>query len=149
MLAHAAKNINVTINISQKEQQEPCFSKTSDNNGPSTSTTGPSTSTTGPSTSTSDENSTSTTGPSTSTSDENSTSTSDENTGATSTTSDEITNGLVKADLVQLISDLESVSSTLKKINRGFVGHEYTEAFYMLQNFDKILNSAKMVVQAV
>ena len=134
MLAHAAKNINVTINISQKEQQEPCFSKTSDNNGPSTSTTGPSTSTTGPSTSTSDENSTST---------------SDENTGATSTTSDEITNGLVKADLVQLISDLESVSSTLKKINRGFVGHEYTEAFYMLQNFDKILNSAKMVVQAV
>ena len=124
MLAHAAKNINVTINISQKEQQEPCFSKTS--------------------ATTSDENTGATSG-ATSTSDENTGATS----GATSTTSDEITNGLVKADLVQLISDLESVSSTLKKINRGFVGHKYTEAFYMLQNFDKILNSVKMVVQAV
>lgn len=57
--------------------------------------------------------------------------------------------GLVRADLVQLISDLESVSSTLKRINRSLVGHEYTEVFFMLQNFDKILNSVKMVVNAV
>lgn len=57
--------------------------------------------------------------------------------------------GLVRADLVQLISDLESVSATLKRINRSFVGYEYTEAFFMLQNFDKILNSVKMVVNAV
>jgi len=138
MLAHAAKNINVTINISQKEQQEPCFSKTS------ATTSDENTGATSGATSTSDENTGATSG-ATSTSDENTGATS----GATSTTSDEITNGLVKADLVQLISDLESVSSTLKKINRGFVGHKYTEAFYMLQNFDKILNSVKMVVQAV
>ena len=133
---------------------------TSDENTTSgaTSTSDENTGATSGATSTSDENTGATSG-ATSTSDENTgatsgaTSTSDENTGATSgatsTTSDEITNGLVKADLVQLISDLESVSSTLKKINRGFVGHEYTEAFYMLQNFDKILNSVKMVVQAV
>lgn len=57
--------------------------------------------------------------------------------------------GLVRADLVQLISDLESVSSTLKRINRSLVGHEYTGVFFMLQNFDKILNSVKMVVNAV
>jgi len=57
--------------------------------------------------------------------------------------------GLVRADLVQLINDLESVSSTLKRINRSLVGHEYTEVFFMLQNFDKILNSVKMVVNAV
>ena len=57
--------------------------------------------------------------------------------------------GLVRADLVQLISDLESVSTTLKKINKSVVGHEYTEVFFMLQNFDKILNSVKMVVNAV
>lgn len=57
--------------------------------------------------------------------------------------------GLARADLVQLISDLESVSATLKRINRSLVGHEYTEVFFMLQNFDKILNSVKMVVNAV
>jgi len=57
--------------------------------------------------------------------------------------------GLVRADLVQLISDLESVSATLKKINKSIVGHEPTEIFFMLQNFDKILNSVKMIVHAV
>jgi hypothetical protein len=57
--------------------------------------------------------------------------------------------GLVRSDLVQLISDLESVSATLKKINKSLVGHEYTEVFFMLQNFDKILTSVKMVVNAV
>jgi len=56
---------------------------------------------------------------------------------------------LMRADLVQLISDLESISSTLKRINRSLVGHEYTEVFFMLQNFDKILNSIKMIVNAV
>jgi hypothetical protein len=68
-------------------------------------------------------------------------------TGSTATTPQE--SGLVRADLVQLISDLESVSATLKKINRSLVGHEYTEVFFMLQNFDKILTSVKMVVNAV
>lgn len=57
--------------------------------------------------------------------------------------------GLVRAHLFQLISDLESVSATLKKINKSLVGHEYTQVFFMLQNFDKILNSVKMVVNAV
>lgn len=57
--------------------------------------------------------------------------------------------GLARADLVQLISDLKSVSATLKRINRSLVGHEYTEASFMLQNFDKILDSVKMVVNAV
>jgi len=57
--------------------------------------------------------------------------------------------GLVRADLVQLISDLESVSATFKKINKSIVGHEPTEIFFMLQNFDKILNSVKMIVHAV
>jgi len=57
--------------------------------------------------------------------------------------------GLVRADLIQLISDLESISATLKKINKSLVGHEYTEVFFMLQNFDKILTSVKMVVNAV
>jgi hypothetical protein len=56
--------------------------------------------------------------------------------------------GLVRADLIQLISDLESVSATLKKINKS-LGHEYTDVFFMLQNFDKILTSIKMVVNAV
>jgi hypothetical protein len=57
--------------------------------------------------------------------------------------------GLVRADLVQLIGDLERVSTTLKRINKSIVGHEYTEVFFMLQNFDTILNSVKMVVNAV
>jgi hypothetical protein len=57
--------------------------------------------------------------------------------------------GFVRADLIQLISDLESVSTTLKKINKSLVGHEHTDVFSMLQNFDKILNSVKMVVNAV
>lgn len=57
--------------------------------------------------------------------------------------------GLVRADLVQLIGDLERVSTTLKRINKSVVGHEYTEVFFMLQNFDTILNSVKMVVNAV
>lgn len=57
--------------------------------------------------------------------------------------------GLVRADLIKLISDLEGVSATLKKINKSLVGHEYTDVFFMLQNFDKILTSVKMVVNAV
>lgn len=59
------------------------------------------------------------------------------------------TGGLARADLVQLISDLERVSTTLKKIDRSLAGYEYTEVFFMLQNFDKILSSVKMVVNAV
>ena len=55
--------------------------------------------------------------------------------------------GLVSADLVQLISDLENVSATLKKINMSLVGHEFTEVFLMLQNFDRILNSAKILAK--
>ena len=57
--------------------------------------------------------------------------------------------GLVRADLVQLITDLESVSATLKRINKSLAGHDDHEVFFMLQNFDKILTSIKMVVNAV
>lgn len=57
--------------------------------------------------------------------------------------------GLVRADLVQLISDLERVSATLKRINKNVVGYKCMEVFFMLQNFDKILNSIKMVINAV
>lgn len=58
------------------------------------------------------------------------------------------TSQVVKADIVQLISDLERVSATLKKINQS-VGQNHTEVFFMIQNFDTILNSVKMVVNAV
>lgn len=57
--------------------------------------------------------------------------------------------GLVRTDLVRLIDDLERVSTTLKMINKSVVGNEYTDVFFMLQNFDTILNSVKMVVNAV
>jgi hypothetical protein len=53
------------------------------------------------------------------------------------------------ANLVQLISDLERVSATLKKINTSTVDKEHTEVFFMLQNFDKLLNSVKNLVNAV
>lgn len=57
--------------------------------------------------------------------------------------------GLVKADIVQLIDEMEMVSKSLKRINRSLVENEYTEAFFMIQNFDTILNWVKMVVHAV
>ncbi len=56
--------------------------------------------------------------------------------------------GLVKADLVQLVKDLEGVSCTLKKINVSVHGSEH-DIFFMLQNFDTILNSVKLVLNAV
>ena len=59
---------------------------------------------------------------------------------------DESESGLARTDLVQLISDLERVSATLKRISRSLAGNEYME---VLQNFDKILNSVKMIVNAV
>jgi len=62
-------------------------------------------------------------------------------------TTHEDTHGLVRADLVRLINDLENVSETLKKINRSL--GKNTEIFFMLQNFDTILNSVKMVMNAV
>jgi hypothetical protein len=68
---------------------------------------------------------------------------------ATTTSPRSQESGLVRDDLVQLISDLESVSATLKKINKSLVSHEHTEVFFMLQNFDKILSSVKMIVNAV
>jgi hypothetical protein len=68
---------------------------------------------------------------------------------ATTTSPRSRESGLVRDDLVQLISDLESVSATLKKINKSLVSHEHTEVFFMLQNFDKILSSVKMIVNAV
>jgi hypothetical protein len=65
------------------------------------------------------------------------------------TTTDTNSGEIVKADLVRLINDLESVSTTLKKINNNLAGHNNTEMFFMLKNFDKILNSIKMVLNAV
>jgi hypothetical protein len=58
-------------------------------------------------------------------------------------------NGFMRADLVQLISELESVATTLKRINKSVVGHEDTELFFMLQNFDKILHLIKQIINAV
>jgi len=56
---------------------------------------------------------------------------------------------LVKADLVQLVNDLEKVSATLKKINVSLVGNERNEIAFMFENFDRILNSAKLILNAV
>ena len=50
--------------------------------------------------------------------------------------------------LAQLVNDLGSVSATLKKINRTLGGTENTEVFFMLQNFDKLLNVVKKLVSA-
>jgi hypothetical protein len=52
--------------------------------------------------------------------------------------------GLARVDLIQLIKALEDVSSALKKINM-----KQNEVTVMLNNFNKILNSAKMIVNAV
>ncbi len=50
----------------------------------------------------------------------------------------------------QLISDLESVFATLKKINKSLVGNEHTEVFLIFMlNFDKILNLVKKLVKKV
>jgi hypothetical protein len=57
--------------------------------------------------------------------------------------------GLARADLIQLIKALEDVSSALKKINMSLVGAKQDEVTVMLNNFNKILNSAKMIVNAV
>lgn len=57
--------------------------------------------------------------------------------------------GLARADLIQLIKALEDVSSALKKINMSLVGTKQDEVTVMLNNFNKILNSAKMIVNAV
>jgi hypothetical protein len=53
--------------------------------------------------------------------------------------------GLASADVAQLINDLENMSATLKKINMSMVDREFTEVFLMLQNFDRILYSAKIL----
>ena len=50
----------------------------------------------------------------------------------------------------QLISDLESVFATLKKINKSLVGNEHTEVLLIFMlNFDKILNLVKKLVKKV
>jgi hypothetical protein len=63
--------------------------------------------------------------------------------------SEEKSAGLMKADLLQLVQELECVSKTLKKINVAMTGNEQTEMFCMLENFDKILNSVRIVLNAI
>lgn len=55
---------------------------------------------------------------------------------------------LSKDDLIQLVSDLERVCNTLKRMNVKYMGTKQTEIFFMLENFDKILNSVKLVLNA-
>ncbi|TFH07056.1 MAG: hypothetical protein E4H07_09570 [Nitrosomonadales bacterium] len=59
------------------------------------------------------------------------------------------TTGLVKTDLVRLIDNLESVSTTLKKIDKNLAGHDHTEICVMLENFDRVLNSIRLVLNSV